>query len=125
PIKSFAPLKSDIKVNVLVVGAGVTGITTAYLLRKAGLTAALIERERVAMIDTGHTTAHLTHVTDTRVSDLVENVGNDHAQATWDAGAAAIDQIESIIEQEEIDCEFSRVPGYLHAPVDGASESER
>ncbi len=50
--------------DVLVVGGGVTGITVAYLLKKAGSTVALIERERVASIDTGHTTAHLTYVTD-------------------------------------------------------------
>ncbi|MEY2525464.1 MAG: hypothetical protein QOE73_235 [Verrucomicrobiota bacterium] len=125
PIKSFPAVQHDIKVDVLVVGAGITGITTAYLLKKAGLTVALIERERVAMIDTGHTTAHLTHVTDVRLRELAGNFGNDHAQAAWDAGAAAIDQIEAIVQQEKIGCEFTRVPGYLHAPMDGDPDKER
>lgn len=123
-IKHFPPVKEDLKVDILVVGAGITGITTAYLLKKAGLKVALIERERAVMMDTGHTTSHLTHVTDNRLTELVNNFGNDHAQATWDAGVAAIDQIEEIVEREKIECEFGRVPGYLHAPVDGDWESE-
>ena len=115
PIRKFPKLQRNISVDVLVVGAGVTGITAAYLLKKAGSTVALIERERVASIDTGHTTAHLTYVTDVQLQQLVRNFGKDHAQAAWDAGAAAIDEIERIVEEEGIECEFARVPAYLHA----------
>jgi len=57
PIRKFPKLQRNISADVLVVGTGVTGITAAYLLRNAGATGALIERERVASIDTGHTTA--------------------------------------------------------------------
>ena len=70
----------------------------------------------MASIDTGHTTAHLTYVTDVQLQQLVRNFGKDHAQAAWDAGAAAIDEIERIVEEERIECEFARVPAYLHAP---------
>ena len=96
PIEKFPRLKRNVTVDVVVVGAGVTGITAAYLLKKAGSTVALIERERVASIDTGHTTAHLTYITDVELRQLVRNFGEDHAQAAWDAGAAAIDEIERI-----------------------------
>src|SRR5215813_1804059 len=123
-IRKFPKLQRNISADVLVVGAGVTGITTAYLLKKAGSTVALIDRERVASIDTGHTTAHLTYVTDLQLQELERNFGKDHAQAAWDAGAAAIDEIERIIAEEEIECEFRRVPAYLHAPVGGSSKKE-
>jgi len=124
PIRKFPKLQRNISVDVLVVGAGVTGITVAYLLKKAGSTVALIERERVASSDTGHTTAHLTYVTDVGLQQLVRNFGKDHAQAAWDAGAAAIDEIERIVEEEGSDCDFTRVPAYLHVRVDGSSKKE-
>jgi glycine/D-amino acid oxidase-like deaminating enzyme/nitrite reductase/ring-hydroxylating ferredoxin subunit len=124
PIRKFPKLQRIISVDVLVVGAGVTGITTAYLLKKAGSTVALIERERVASMDTGHTTAHLTYVTDVQLQELARNFGNDHAQAAWDAGGAAIDDIERIVEEEGSDCDFTRVPAYLHVRVDGSSKKE-
>jgi glycine/D-amino acid oxidase-like deaminating enzyme len=124
PIQKFPKLQRNISVDVVVVGAGVTGITTAYLLKKAGSTIALIDRERVASIDTGHTTAHLTYVTDLQLQELARNFGNDHAQAAWDAGAAAIDEIERIVGEEQSDCEFTRVPAYVHVPVDGSSKKE-
>ncbi len=124
-IRTFARLAKDITVDVLVVGGGITGLTTAYLLKKAGMTVALVERTSLATIDTGHTTAHLTHVTDARLKDLAKNFGRDHAQAVWDAGAAAIDQVEEVVGKEGIECEFTRVPGYLHAPVNGGTKDER
>src|SRR6267142_5647537 len=124
PIRKFPKLQRNISVDVLVVGAGVTGITTTYLLKKAGSTVALIDRERVASIDTGHTTAHLTYVTDVQLQELTRNFGVDHAEAAWDAGAAAIDEIERIVEEEGSDCEFTRVPAYLHVRVDGSSKKE-
>src|SRR5215813_6278260 len=114
PIRKFPKLQGNISADVLAIGAGVTGITTAYVLKKAGSTVALIDRERVASIDTGHTTAHLTYVTDVDLQQLVRNFGKDHAQAAWDAGAGAIDEIERIVE-EGIECEFMRVPAYVHA----------
>src|SRR4026209_438759 len=87
-IQKFPKLEKNLSVDVVVVGAGVTGITTAYLLKIAGLTVALVERERVASIDTGHTTAHLTYVTDVELQKVARNFGKGHAQAAWDAGAA-------------------------------------
>lgn len=112
----FRRLTQDLNVDVVVVGAGITGITAAYLLKKAGKTVALLERGRCARVDTAHTTAHLTYVTDTRISELVRTFGKDHAQAAWDAGRAAMLQIRSVIEEAGIDCDFATVPAYLHAP---------
>lgn len=121
----FLPLARPGSVDVLVVGAGVTGIVTTYLLKKAGLRVALLERDRLASRDSGHTTAHLTCVTDKRLYELVKQFGRQHAKAAWDAGTAAIDEIEGIVKDENIDCEFSRVPGYLHSPVSGGQSDER
>jgi glycine/D-amino acid oxidase-like deaminating enzyme/nitrite reductase/ring-hydroxylating ferredoxin subunit len=109
-------IDSDVDVDVVVIGGGITGLTTAYLLLSAGKSVVVLERAQCASIDTGHTTAHLTMVTDTRLSELVSRFGRSQAQAVWDAGLAAIDQIASIVDEHDIDCAFEWVDGYRHAP---------
>jgi glycine/D-amino acid oxidase-like deaminating enzyme/nitrite reductase/ring-hydroxylating ferredoxin subunit len=118
PSTTHPPLRSDLRVDVAVVGAGITGITAAYLLKKAGKKVALLERGRAAMAETGHTTAHLTHVVDTRLVDLVRTFGEAGAKAAWDSSRAALDQIEALVREWRIDCDFQRVPGYLFGTRD-------
>ena len=113
PAPRFPALKEDTAVDVLVVGAGITGITAAYLLKRAGCSVALVEKDRCLNGETSFTTAHLTCVTDTPLSDLVKNFGRDHAQAVWDAQFAAIDTIDQTVRREQIKCQFDWVPGYL------------
>ena len=126
-IPVFPKLQRDQRADVVIVGGGITGLTAAYLLTKAGKSVALVERDRCAQVDTGHTTAHLTMVTDERLTDLVAHFGRDHAQAVWDAGLAAIGQIDAIRREHQIECSFTWVDGYLHAPrdADPRNEAER
>jgi glycine/D-amino acid oxidase-like deaminating enzyme/nitrite reductase/ring-hydroxylating ferredoxin subunit len=116
PAPRFSALKEDIAVDVLVVGAGITGITAAYLLKRAGYNVALVDKDRCLSGDTSNTTAHLTCVTDTMLSDLVKNFGKDHAQAIWDAQFAAIDTIDRIVWREQIKCQFDWVSAHLYNP---------
>jgi len=109
----FPAVERDLRVDAVVIGGGITGVTTAYLLKRAGLTVALLERDRCGHGDTGHTSAHLTAITDRPFPELVRSFGRDHAEAIWDAGFAAIAEIARIAEDEHIDCDFSWVPGYL------------
>lgn len=124
-LAKFPLLSRNLRVDVVVVGGGITGITAAYLIKQAGYTVALLERGRCAHLDTGHTTAHLTCVTDKRLHQLVKDFGKDRARAVWEAGFAAIDQIVANIRAQSIRCEFKWVPGYLHAAFDGEAEKER
>jgi glycine/D-amino acid oxidase-like deaminating enzyme/nitrite reductase/ring-hydroxylating ferredoxin subunit len=112
----FARLDADTEADVVVVGAGITGLTAAYGLATAGRSVLVIDRRRCASVDTGHTSAHLTMVTDRRLSDLTGQLGHSHAQAVWDAGLAAIARIDDIVRQHGIDCGFDWVEGYLHLP---------
>jgi glycine/D-amino acid oxidase-like deaminating enzyme/nitrite reductase/ring-hydroxylating ferredoxin subunit len=120
---AFAAIDRDAHVDVLVVGGGITGLTAAYLLTSAGKTVALLDRGRCAQADTGHTTAHVTMVTDTRLTELASRFGRPHAQAVWDAGLAALSQIAAIVRDHPIDCDFGWVDGYLHAPIGDARSS--
>jgi glycine/D-amino acid oxidase-like deaminating enzyme/nitrite reductase/ring-hydroxylating ferredoxin subunit len=118
----FPPLAANIEVDVAVVGGGITGLTAAYFLARAGKRVAVLERGRCAGGDTGHTTAHLTMVTDGRLRELVKSFGRDHAQASWDAGLSAIAAVDEMIREHAIDARFAWVDGYLHLPVEGDSE---
>lgn len=123
----FSRLDADTEADAVVVGAGITGLTAAYELAAAKRSVVIIDRGRCASVDSGHTSAHLTMVTDTRLTDLVDQLGRAHAQAVWDAGLAAIARIDEVIRRHEIDCGFDRVEGYLHQrPGDaGSREAER
>jgi glycine/D-amino acid oxidase-like deaminating enzyme/nitrite reductase/ring-hydroxylating ferredoxin subunit len=117
PSPRFSPLKEDIAVDALIVGAGMAGVTAAYLLKRAGRTVALVERNRAGCGDTSRTTAHITCVTDSTLSELVKTFGTDHARAVWDAGLAALDRINTLVWREQIKCQFEWVPGYLFRSV--------
>jgi len=123
----FARLDAQTEADVVVVGAGITGLTAAYELASNGRSVVVIDRARCASVDTGHTSAHLTMVTDTRLSELVDQLGRSHAQAVWDAGLAAIARIDDIVRRHEIECGFGWVEGYLHQrPGDpGAKDVEQ
>ena len=118
-ISRYPALDRDLDVDVVVVGAGITGLTAAYLLQRSGRRVAVLERMRAGGVDSMQTTAHVTCVTDSDLSELVGRFGRDHAQAAWDAGFAAIEQIESIVEGEGIDCGWTRLAGVKHLPVTG------
>jgi glycine/D-amino acid oxidase-like deaminating enzyme/nitrite reductase/ring-hydroxylating ferredoxin subunit len=127
PSSPFEPLDHDEHADVVVVGGGITGLTAACELATAGRRVVLLERATLGEIDTGHTSAHLTMVTDTRLTELANRFGRSHAQAVWDAGLAAIDRIDTIVREHRIDCRFAWVDGYLHAPhgTQQAQEAEQ
>jgi glycine/D-amino acid oxidase-like deaminating enzyme/nitrite reductase/ring-hydroxylating ferredoxin subunit len=125
PLPEFPSLTNDLEVDVVIIGAGLTGITAAWLLKRGGAKVVLLERQRCAEADTGHTTAHLTYVTDERLRHLVKVFGRDAARAFWEAGAAAIDQIDEIVRSAAHDCEFKWVTGYLHGRWDDSDKKDR
>ncbi|MDX2185364.1 MAG: FAD-dependent oxidoreductase [Opitutaceae bacterium] len=119
PLPFFPRLDRNLEVDLIVAGGGITGITAAYLAKKAGLTVALLERDRCVCGETARTTAHLTAATDIRLVNIKETFGLEAAKATWDAGIAAIDRIVANIRAEEIKCDFQWKPGYLIEPMIG------
>jgi glycine/D-amino acid oxidase-like deaminating enzyme/nitrite reductase/ring-hydroxylating ferredoxin subunit len=103
------------RVDVVIIGGGITGLTAAWLLKQSGKRVAVFERERIGAGETGNTSAHLTYLTDLRLTELVKQFGRDAARRVWEGGAAAIDLIETIASTPGIACNFQRVPGFLCA----------
>jgi glycine/D-amino acid oxidase-like deaminating enzyme/nitrite reductase/ring-hydroxylating ferredoxin subunit len=126
-ISDYPALDRDLAVDIAIVGAGLTGLTAAYLLKRAGKKVAVIDRGPVGGVDTMATTAHVTCVTDVDLQRLVKDFGEDHARAVWDAGLAARDELDSIIRDEGIECEWASVDGFKHASrdADPAAEQDR
>ena len=110
----FPSLESDLTVDVAVVGGGITGLTAATLLKRAGLSVAVIEAERVAEGVSGATTAHLTEAFDRSYLDLIADFGEDGARRAAESGRAALLQIVAFVREQRIDCDFSRLPAFQY-----------
>lgn len=115
----FPVLDRDVGAEVLVVGGGICGLTAACLLQRAGKRVVLLERGRIGEGQTAHTTAHVTYVTDQRLSSLAGTFGNERARAFWEAGMLAMEQIQTHVLEEEIECQLRVVPGFLVAAAGG------
>jgi glycine/D-amino acid oxidase-like deaminating enzyme/nitrite reductase/ring-hydroxylating ferredoxin subunit len=124
-LPEFPKLEGKVAVDVVVVGGGITGLTTAYLLKETGCRVAVVDQRSIGGGETAHTTAHVTFVTDTRLHELVSGLGKRQAQALWGAGHLAMKQIEDIAPELQIDCELKRVPGYLFAGFGKDTKMER
>ena len=115
PATNFPSLRGELSADVAIVGGGITGITAAYILAKAGKSVVLIEKGRVAMSETGHTTAHIIEATDADYRDLIKDHGEEGARMDTEAIRSAIALIRSNVAELRIDCGFEDVDGYLYA----------
>lgn len=113
-IPEFPPLAGDAQAQVCVIGAGIAGLTSAYLLAREGRDVLLIDALGIGAGETGRTTAHF-FPPDEWYTGLEEYYGAANARLIADSVAAATDLVESIVAREDIDCDFQRLDGYLFA----------
>jgi glycine/D-amino acid oxidase-like deaminating enzyme/nitrite reductase/ring-hydroxylating ferredoxin subunit len=112
---ALTALGAETRVDVCVIGGGVTGLTTAYLLALQGRSVIVLEQDRIGAGETGRTTAHLTSVLDERYKTLRSVHGAENARRVAASHTAAIRLLESVVQAESLDCAFERVDGYLVA----------
>src|SRR5687768_735939 len=123
---TYSPLDRDATADVCIIGAGIAGITTAYLLSKAGKRVIVLDDGPVGGGETGRTTAHLTNAMDDRFYALERLHGERGSRIAAASHGAAIDRIEAIVRDESIDCDFERLDGYLFLmEKDSENELER
>lgn len=114
-VPEFEPLKEGLAADVCVIGGGLAGAWSAYLLSQEGKKVVLIESDKLGRGATLYTTAFVTQVIDTDLTDLVKMFGDDKARLSWLAGGDAIKLIEKAVDEEKIDCDFERVPIHTYA----------
>jgi glycine/D-amino acid oxidase-like deaminating enzyme/nitrite reductase/ring-hydroxylating ferredoxin subunit len=110
-VKHSARIPSE--TDVCVIGGGIAGLTTAYLLTRSGRNVTVVDDGPIAGGETARTTAHLTYAIDDRFYRIADWHGEDKARLAIESHAAAVDKIEEIVSQNNIDCDFSRLDGYL------------
>lgn len=114
-------LEDNAEAEVVVIGAGVAGLTTAYLLAREGRSVIVLDGMGVAAGETSRSTAHLSSALDNRFMNLERWHGPLGARLAADSHVAAIDEIERIIGREGIHCDFTRLDGYLFNPAESPS----
>jgi glycine/D-amino acid oxidase-like deaminating enzyme/nitrite reductase/ring-hydroxylating ferredoxin subunit len=119
----FRSLPSD-KPGIVIVGAGIVGLTTALCLAREGRSVLVVDRQGLGAGETLRTTAHLASALDDRFYNLARWHGQDGARLAAESHAAAIDWIEGFVESAHDRCGFRRVPGYLFSH-DGNTERLR
>ena len=101
-VPSYPALDHDARADVCVVGAGIAGLSTAYLLAKAGQRVIVLDDGPVGGGESGRTTAHLTNAMDDRIYVLEHIHGEGGARRIVESHGAAIDCIEQMISRERL-----------------------
>ena len=114
----FPSLDTDINVDVVIVGAGITGITSAFLLINEGLKVAVLEAGKILNGTTGHTTAKITAQHDLIYDEFIQNIGKSKARLYYEANTEALHFIKETVAQQNIDCDFSTQDAYIYATTD-------
>jgi glycine/D-amino acid oxidase-like deaminating enzyme/nitrite reductase/ring-hydroxylating ferredoxin subunit len=120
-------LTRDLSIDVLVVGAGIAGLSAAYELARTGRSIAVIDRGRLAGGMSARTSAHLSWELDDYYCELIDLRGLDEARQYLASQQAAVERIAEIARSEAIDCDFARIDAYLfaHNMTDGSKLLER
>jgi glycine/D-amino acid oxidase-like deaminating enzyme/nitrite reductase/ring-hydroxylating ferredoxin subunit len=117
-----SPLAENISADVVIVGAGISGMTTGYLLAREGKSVVILDDGPIGGGMTQRTTAHLVNALDDRYYELERLHGERGARLAAGSHTAAIDRIEAIVKEEKIDCEFERLDGYLFVPPNDSKQ---
>lgn len=115
PKTNYEAIKKDSSTDIVVIGGGITGITTAFMLKNEGFKVILVEADKIVQGTTGHTTAYVTSQHDIIYKKLINKFGFEKAKQYAEANEGAIDFIESIVKRYNINCDFCRLPAYIYA----------
>ena len=115
PTKEYPQVTNEIKTNVVIVGAGMTGILTAYLLSNySDLDIVLVDSDKVFHGASGYTTAKITAQHHIIYNKLIHYFGEEQTKLYASANYKAVDFIEKLIRELNINCNFTRLPSFVY-----------
>lgn len=118
PETDYPTLEEDIQADVAIVGGGIVGITSAYLLANEGLKVVIIEADRILQGTTGHTTAKITSQHSLIYAKMKNQLGEEKARQYAEANEKAIQFVAHTVEEKGIDCDFMWRPAYVYTQSD-------
>lgn len=113
PRRRYPPLLGEQSVDVAIVGGGVAGLTTAWLLKRAGRKVGVIEAGRILERVTGRTTAKISALHGLIYAPLVSHFGEDRARLYAQANQQAIERIAEAVAELGAECSFERKAAYV------------
>ena len=122
---NFSKLKKDLVIDVLVVGGGITGISTIYHLINSNLKVCLVEKNKIGEGVTSRTTGKLTYLQENIYSKLVNFHGKEKSKLYLDSQKDAIKLVNGIIDSNKIDCNLEKVKSYVFDYKDIESVEDR
>jgi glycine/D-amino acid oxidase-like deaminating enzyme/nitrite reductase/ring-hydroxylating ferredoxin subunit len=125
PARSFPRLERSTSVDVVVLGAGITGVTVATLLKEAGKTIALVDAKEILRGVTGYTTAKLTAGHSLIYKTITGSFGEDGARLYAEANQAAIEHVARVAAERGIECDFERASNYVYTESQSEVQSLR
>ncbi|NLZ80371.1 MAG: FAD-dependent oxidoreductase [Clostridiales bacterium] len=122
---TYKSLNKNLNVPVAIIGGGISGILTAYLLHQAGIEAIVIEANSIGSGTTGNTTAKITSQHDLYYHKLIKNIGKERASLYAKSNEEAIKSYERVINNEHISCHFKTLPNFVYSTAsDNSLEQE-
>ena len=109
----YTPLQEDLETDIVIVGAGLAGLSVGYCLASSGHKVIILEDGFVGSGETGRTTAHIVNALDDRYTEIEKYHGKEGSKLAAESHTMAIDFIEQTVRKENIDCDFKRLNGYL------------
>lgn len=114
PSTNYPTLDKDLKVDIAIIGGGLTGIQCAYQLQKEGLSIAVLEAHRIGHGTSGHTTAKITSQHSLIYYKILSQMGTELAKQYASANESAIHEIKKISEENNIDCDYTFQDAFIY-----------
>lgn len=113
--QSFEKLNEDLNCDLLIVGAGISGLSAAYEALSYSQDIVIVEENRIYQGSTASTTAKITVQHGYIYDNLINSFGHEDAKKYYEFNSRGVKRIEEIVQKEKIDCDFQKVNGYLFA----------